>query len=199
MRLQGHKGNVATAAFSRNGRLLATASDDKTARLWGAKTGSMRASLRGHAGAVTSLAFSPDDRRLLTRGSEGRIRVWDTDTGAEVLTIGSDRAPIDQAVFHPSGQQIITWSSNKRTGGAAIWGVSVGELQANRRRSQEMRERWDRTIDGWLASGMDSAETELAKSKLSMTAEEYRQAANLLLIRCVARTSKQAPTNLKSR
>ena len=50
-----------SAAFSPDGSRIVTTSEDKTARVWDAATGSEIAILRGHAGPVRSAAFSPDE------------------------------------------------------------------------------------------------------------------------------------------
>ena len=62
--LHGHMDGVASVTFGRDGRLLASASHDRTVRVWDAMTGHEMAILRGHIGAVVSVAFSPDGRRL---------------------------------------------------------------------------------------------------------------------------------------
>jgi len=63
-------------AFSPDGRLLASASEDKTVRLWDPVTGQHQRTLTGHAGPVRSVAFSPDGRLLASAGDDGTVRLW---------------------------------------------------------------------------------------------------------------------------
>jgi hypothetical protein len=66
-----------TSAFSPDGRRVATTSEDRTARLWDAETGTEIAVLKGHKNAVLSAAFSPDGRRVATASSDNTARLWD--------------------------------------------------------------------------------------------------------------------------
>ena len=63
-------------AFSPDGRLLATASGDKTARLWNPATGKHLRTLTGHDSAVHGVAFSPDGRLLATASDDKTARLW---------------------------------------------------------------------------------------------------------------------------
>jgi tetratricopeptide (TPR) repeat protein len=83
--LIGHTAEVVGLAFSPDGRRIATASFDRTLKLWDTATGREVFTLRGPTGWL-ALAFSPDGRRIVSGGIDYTARVWDaTPLPAEVL------------------------------------------------------------------------------------------------------------------
>ena len=74
--LEGHRLGVYGLAFSPDGALLASGSDDHDIRLW-SSSGRLVAVLRGHTDLVRGLAFSPDGTMLASGGEDGGVRLWD--------------------------------------------------------------------------------------------------------------------------
>jgi WD40 repeat protein len=87
-RWRAHEGEVSSLAFSRNGRRLATGSQDHSIRLWDLASFEELLVLRGHTEAVLSLAYSPDGRELVSGSGDQSIKVWDL---SERRYFGGDR------------------------------------------------------------------------------------------------------------
>ena len=71
---------VLSAHYSPDGAQIVTASADKTARIWDARTGAQLTVLSGHGDRVYSAGYSPDGARIVTASDDRTARIWDART-----------------------------------------------------------------------------------------------------------------------
>ncbi|MEG4207732.1 AAA-like domain-containing protein, partial [Microcoleus sp. Pol7_A1] len=85
--LQRHSKSVNSVAFSRDGKILASASDDNTIKLWNLQTQTEIKTLTGHSNEVYSVVFSPDAKTLASASSDKTIKLWNLQTQTEIKTL----------------------------------------------------------------------------------------------------------------
>ncbi|MEU8343742.1 WD40 repeat domain-containing serine/threonine protein kinase [Actinomadura meyerae] len=112
--LTGHTAAVNAVVFSPDGKTLATASQDKTVRLWDVATRApLGQPLTGHTQGAYSLAFSPDGKILVTGGEDSTVRMWDVATRAPVGKPLTEHTDIVGAVaFSQDGRMFATGGGN---------------------------------------------------------------------------------------
>ena len=120
--LTGHTRAVYAVAFSPDGELLATASDE-TARLWDTTTGQTIRTLTSRNGFVRAVAFSPHGK-LLATASDETARLWDATTGLNIRTLISRNGFVRAVAFSPDGKLLATASDD---GVARLWDIATGQ------------------------------------------------------------------------
>jgi WD40 repeat protein len=107
--LRGHKNIITCLAFSHDGKLLASASVDRTIALWNPSLGQVLRTMTRHTDTVNAVLFSEDDRQLFSVGNDRAIRVWQVVDGREMRHITGDLpGPAYKIAVSSDGQLVAT-------------------------------------------------------------------------------------------
>jgi WD40 repeat protein len=120
-----HSGFVSCLAFSQDRKILASASGDKTIRLWGGYTGKIKRTLNGHLDTVWSVAISPDGQTLVSGSADKTIRLWSLCSSEQPRILSGHSNWVTSLAISPDGN---TLASGSTDGTIKLWNLHNGEL-----------------------------------------------------------------------
>jgi WD40 repeat protein len=120
--LNGHTEPVFGVTFSPDGRWLASASNDKTVKIWNVQTGKAVKTLTGHTDSTHGIAFSPDGKLLAGGSYDSTVTIWDV-ASEHVVRILRGSGKIEGVCFSSNGQLV---GAGNREGMVRFWEASTG-------------------------------------------------------------------------
>jgi WD40 repeat protein len=144
---------VSAVAFSPDGALIASGSEDHMVRVWHLTTGRLLRRLEGHSSAVTAVAFSPDGSTIASASNDRTARLWDARSGRLLRTLQGHVYHVYTVAFDPKGRWLATASWDRTI---QLWDAKSGLLLKKLRGHGAAIRSIDFSHDGkLLASGSD--------------------------------------------
>jgi WD40 repeat protein len=125
--LQGHKDWVNSVAFSPNGQLIASGSEDRTIKLWEMSKGQEFRTFKkgwlrkGHEAPVRTVSFSPDGNLIASGSDDNTIKLWEVKTGKLIRTLPDNGLGVKTVAFSPNGHLLASVNETVK-----LWEVQTG-------------------------------------------------------------------------
>ena len=103
-----HEKDINAVAVAPNDSIVASASQDRTVKIWRMPDLSLLRTLRGHKRGVWSLAFSPIDQAIATSSGDKTVKLWALKDGSCLRTFEGHLTSVLRVQFLSSGTQLVT-------------------------------------------------------------------------------------------
>ncbi|MCT7969635.1 serine/threonine protein kinase [Laspinema sp. D1] len=124
--LTGHSAAIKAVALSRDGKIIASGSEDKTLMIWDRHPGKVLHTLTQHSGAVTAVVISPDGKLLVSGSTDKTIKFWQLPTGFLLRTLTGHTGAITALTITPDGKTLVSGSADKTL---KLWNLRTAQLQ----------------------------------------------------------------------
>lgn len=114
---------ITALVFSKDRKYIASASENKTIKLWNAETGQLVRRIEEQGNGVLSLAFSPDSQYLASSSWSNSISLWNVKTGKLVRRLKGHVKAVNSISFSRSGKLLASASFDKTV---RVWDVATG-------------------------------------------------------------------------
>ncbi|KAE9607800.1 putative transcription factor WD40-like family [Lupinus albus] len=130
----GHQGEVNCVKWDPTGSLLASCSDDRTAKIWNMKYDKYLYDLREHSKEIYIIRWSPtgpgtsnpNKKCVLASASfDSTVKIWDAELGKSICSLNGHREPVYSVAFSPNGEYIASGSLDKSV---KIWSLKDGKI-----------------------------------------------------------------------
>jgi hypothetical protein len=119
-----HDDVIQDVAFSKDGKLLATASYDRLVKLYDVKEQKELKTLKDHSDSVYGVCFSPDGKLLASVAADRAVKVWDVAAGNRLYTLGESTDWLYCVAWHPDGKHLAAAGVDKSI---RVWKVDAKE------------------------------------------------------------------------
>ena len=147
---------VSAIAFSPDGRLIVSGSEDHMVRVWQLQTGRLLRRLDGHASVVTAVAFSPDGSAIASASNDRTVRLWDVRSGRLLRTLQGHVYHVYAVAFDPQRRWLATASWDRTI---QLWDAASGHLVKKLRGHGGAIRAIDFSPDGKLLASASDDET----------------------------------------
>ena len=113
---------INSVAFSPDGKLVASAGENRIVHIWNVTTGQLQCNLVGHTNEVLRVVFAPDSRHLVTASHDHTARLWNIE--GEQLHVLQHQGEVVDVVFNPTGTLVATGARDRT---ALLWDTHSGQ------------------------------------------------------------------------